>query len=423
MRLLALSFFVVITVCAVAVPAEVGAGATAEPTGPAGPIDLPTALRLALERSPALEAMSARVGQAAARSTQAALIPNPALRFELEDFAGSGAFAGADEAQATFTIEQPIELGGKRAARIQAANSAATVVAADYASARREVVAATTRAFVGLQHAQSAATLADETLRVAEQLVASVEARVRAGSSSRVERTQAEIALAEARIDNQRSHRALAIARQRLAATWGDTEPRFASAAAEGGAIRPPPALTTLLARLPTSPAVARAADEIARREAGVAVARSASVPDLELGLGYRRMAGPDENAMVAELRVPLPIFDRNQAGVIEARERVAGAHADHRSVEAQIAAELREAHEALTMAHDEIGALDATVLPAATTAFDAIRDGYREGRFSYLDLLAAERTLNAARLRRIDAVAAYHVALAEIARLTGEGE
>jgi cobalt-zinc-cadmium efflux system outer membrane protein len=238
-----------------------------------------------------------------------------------------------------------------------------------------------------------------------------------------VERTQAEIALAEARIDNQRSHRALAIARQRLAATWGDTEPRFAGAVAEGGAVRPPPALTTLLARLSASPDVARAADEIARREAAVAVARSAAVPDLELGLGYRRMAGPDENAMVAELRVPLPIFDRNQAGVLEARERVAGALADHRGVEARIAAEIRASHEALTMAHDEIGALDATVLPAAATAFDTIRDGYREGRFSYPDLLAAERTLNAARLRRIDAVAAYHVALAEIARLTGEGE
>jgi hypothetical protein len=43
MRALALSFFVAITVCAVDAPAEAAPG-TAAPTGP---IDLPTALRLA----------------------------------------------------------------------------------------------------------------------------------------------------------------------------------------------------------------------------------------------------------------------------------------------------------------------------------------------------------------------------------------
>ena len=66
--------------------------------------------------------------------------------------------------------------------------------------------------------------------------------------------------------------------------------------------------------------------------------------------------------------------------------------------------------------------ALDHTVLPAAATAFATIRDGYREGRFSYLDLLDAERTLNDARKGRIEALAAYHASLVEIDHLIGEG-
>ena len=73
--------------------------------------------------------------------------------------------------------------------------------------------------------------------------------------------------------------------------------------------------------------------DEIARREAAVAVARSASVPDLELGLGYRRMAGPDENALVAELRVPLPRLRRPRPPALQLPESraAAAAHARER--------------------------------------------------------------------------------------------
>lgn len=417
MRSLALSFFIVVATCAVEVQAE-----NSIDTTPTGAVDLQTAVRLALERSPVLEAMSARVGQAVARRTQAALLPNPALRFELEDFAGSGPFDGADQAQATFTVEQPLEIGGKRSSRIGAATASATITKVDYESTKRDVVAATTRAFIELQSAQSSLELADEAVHVADEIFASVGARVRAGSSSRVELSKAEVVLAEARINRQRTERALAIAGQRLAETWGDTEPRFTRAIGEIGTVRSPPGLTTLLANMSAVPAIRRAADEVTRREAGVTVAQANAIPNVDVGVGYRRLEGPDEHAMVAELRVPLPLFDRNQGSILEARERVAGALAEQRGVEARVTADLRALHEALTIAYDELEALDATVLPAANRAFATIRDGYREGRFSYLDLLDAQRTLNAARIRRIDVVAAYHIASAEITRLTGEG-
>jgi len=399
------------------------AAAEDSPGRPSAVMDLDTAVNLALERSPSLEAMSARVGQAAARSRQAALRPNPELRVEMEDFAGSGAFTGTDEAQATVGIDQLLELGGKRRARLDAAEAAESITSIDQARARRDLVAATSHAFFEVLRAQSERALADDMVRIDEQIVSVVTGRVRAGSSSRVELTKAEVALAGARIAQSRSERSLLSARRRLAANWGDTDAHFERVVGEAEPVGPPPTLASVLAKIEQSPEIRRSAAELERREAGVTVEERKAIPDVEVGLGYRRLAGPGDDAMVAELRVPLPLFNRNQGGVLEARQRVVGAEAERRATAVAMAASVREAHDALSMAHEEIGALESAVLPAAATAFATIRDGYREGRFSYLELLDAERTLNDARKRRIDAAAAYQSSLVEIDRLVGERE
>lgn len=57
--------------------------------------------------------------------------------------------------------------------------------------------------------------------------------------------------------------------------------------------------------------------------------------------------------------------------------------------------------------------------LAAATEAARIARIGYREGKFSQLDLLEAERTLAETRAAAIDSLAAYHDAQARLERLT----
>ena len=417
--------FVLLFLAALALAAATRADATDEGVSPAAAsaIELEAALDLALERSPVLEAMSARVGQAAARSKQAALLPNPELRLEMEDFAGSGAFEGTDELQATVGVGQLLEMGGKRGARLRAADAGEAVAALDQERVRRDVVAETSRAFIEALAAQSERELVEETLRIDEQIVAVVARRLRGGSSSRVELTKAEVALAGARMAQARAERALLAAHRRLAETWGDDVPQFHQVIGQLSRIAPPPSLAALLAKVDQNPDLRRSVAEIARREAGVAVEEREAIPDVEVGLGYRRLAGPDDDAMVADLRVPFPFFNRNQGALLEAQQRVAGAHAEQRATLVEVTASVREAHEALSMAYEEVQALDRTVLPAAATAFATIRDGYREGRFSYLDLLDAERTLNDARKRRIEALAAYHTSLVEIDHLIGEGK
>jgi cobalt-zinc-cadmium efflux system outer membrane protein len=78
------------------------------------------------------------------------------------------------------------------------------------------------------------------------------------------------------------------------------------------------------------------------------------------------------------------------------------------------------ETYQALSTAVSEIDALKATVIPGAQSAFDAASEGYRQGKFGYLDVLDAQRTLFEARGQYISALATYHKAVADMERAIG---
>jgi outer membrane protein, heavy metal efflux system len=74
-----------------------------------------------------------------------------------------------------------------------------------------------------------------------------------------------------------------------------------------------------------------------------------------------------------------------------------------------------------LAAAHIEVTTLKTQILPGAQSAFDAASTGYRLGKFGFLDVLDAQRTLFEAKAQYLRALASYHQALAEVERLIGE--
>jgi len=59
-------------------------------------------------------------------------------------------------------------------------------------------------------------------------------------------------------------------------------------------------------------------------------------------------------------------------------------------------------------------------VLPGAQQTFDAISEGYRLGRFGFLDVLDAQRTLIDAGSQYLRALSDYYKAVANVERLIG---
>jgi cobalt-zinc-cadmium efflux system outer membrane protein len=85
-----------------------------------------------------------------------------------------------------------------------------------------------------------------------------------------------------------------------------------------------------------------------------------------------------------------------------------------------RITTALRESYEALVSARAEALILQNEVVPAAEQAFEAARNGYRQGKFGYLDVLDSQRTFAEANARLLDALARYHRAVALVESLVG---
>lgn len=399
------------------------APATPGVTNPTGAVSLQDAVGLALAQSPDLLSFGWSRRAAEARQLQAGRRPNPELETTLEDLGRSRRAADTSDAvqpQATVQLSQLVELGGKRAARQRLAGLDFDLATWDYEAARLDVLTRVTSAFLAVLAGQQAVAQSAQTLDVAEQVQRTVAARVAAGVVSPIEETRAGVLVASAQIEVDRARRTLEARRRQLATLWGSPVAAFASAAGDLTVLPQIPPLATLEAALAHNPDLARWVAEVERRQAALALARSARVPDVTVSAGYRRFTAVGGNAIVVGATVPLPWFNRNRDGIRAAIADVDATREGARSAQLQLMAQLADAYRALSSAGDDVTTLRTRIVPGARAVFDAVQEGYGLGRFGLMDVLDAQRTLVDANNRLLQAVAAFHDAVTAVERLTG---
>jgi cobalt-zinc-cadmium efflux system outer membrane protein len=373
-------------------------------------------------KSPELAASSWEIRAREAATAQAGLFPNPEIGVEMENFGGSGEFDGFEGTETTFRLSQLIELGGKRSGRARVAELEQNLAGWDYETKRLEVISGVTRAFVDVLAAQERLALTEELVRLADEVLNVVRERVRLGKVSPVEEAKAGVVSATGRIEWERAELDLEAARKQLAATWGSSSPAFERADGRLDIIAAIPPAPQVARYISENPDLVRWTAEIEQREAAVDLEDARRIPDLTLSGGFKHVRESDVHAFLVELSIPLPLFDRNQGGTLEARYRLAKAGEERKASEVRIRTEVAEAYLTLSAAHAQAVALRDDVLPGARTAFDAASEGYRLGKFNYLDVLDAQRTFFRARGQYIETLAAYHKAVVDVEQLIGEG-
>jgi outer membrane protein, heavy metal efflux system len=396
----------------------------AQVENPTGPLSLREAVALALLHNPTLAAFAWEIRAREARLLQPRR-PNPTATVLLEDV-GAREFAGGglnEPIQPQFTIQlsQLVELGGKRAARQQLATANRDLAAWDYEAARIDVFTEVSRAFTEVLAAQETVAQIEQTSQLVEQMQQSVALRVVAGVVSPVEETRAGVALGSLRAELARARRLLEASRTRLALVWGSPTPAFTIV--QGTLREEPMALPTLdalRARLQQNPELARWATEMAQREAVLRLERAKGVPDLSIHGGYRRFTDVDANAVVVGASMSLPLFDKNTAAIQEAQIRLSKTHEERRAAEVRVIAALTDTYATLSAAYDEAATLRTAVLPGSQRAFEAITEGYRLGRFGFLDVLESQRTLLTNGSQYLRALSDYYKAVTSIERLIG---
>ena len=388
---------------------------------PIGVVTLRQALAVALMKNPELAVFSWETRAAEARMLQASLRPNPELGVGSEHFGGSGAVRGVDVAETTIQLSQLIELSSKRHKRTRIASLERDLAAWDYESRRLDVLTHVTESFVDALAAQNRLTVLEELVGLAQEVLDTIAERVKAGKVSPAEEMRAGVALSTSRIELERAKRELEAARKRLAASWGSTAPAFDRAEGQLEGLKPIPSAEQLANLLSNNPDIARWATEMEQRRGVLELERAKRIPDVTVGAGTRYYSETGDGGFLAGVSVPLPLFNRNQGATREARYRLAKAEAETKVAEVAAQRALADAYQALSTAHTETSALRDDVLPKAQSAFDTTRERYLQGKFAYVDVLDAQRTLFEVRTRYIEAMANYHKAVADVERLIGQ--
>ncbi|MEW6122715.1 MAG: TolC family protein [Pseudomonadota bacterium] len=384
------------------------------------PLTLAQALSAALSANPRLTVAERDIGMAGGRGLQAALLPNPVLSLEVDNAFGSGSYSGLDLADQTLQVSQLVELGGKREARIAAANAGVGVARWEREALRLQVLAETTAAFVNVLSAQRRQDILKDQLGAMERWAPLLRTRVEAGASSASEIARSRVATDLARIELDRARSSLLTARRELALLMGLKDARFGAVTGNLARLSAPPPLDRILKSAQENPQLTRFTALKAQRSAELNGARAQAVPDVTLGVGYRHYNETADSGMVLSLSMPLPVFDRNQGNIVEAGEALRRAEAEEAVVRSALISQVGRAYDGLKAAHDEVALLRASTLPEARTAFEGMEGGYSEGRYSLLELLDAQSSLAETQLRELDALVAYHTALATLEGLIG---
>ena len=74
-----------------------------------------------------------------------------------------------------------------------------------------------------------------------------------------------------------------------------------------------------------------------------------------------------------------------------------------------------------MLQAGEESSRIQQEILPAAEQAFAAAQEGYRQGKFSYLDVLDAQRSFFELKVQAIGAARRFHLAFNQIHRLVAQ--
>lgn len=377
-------------------------------------LDFPGALDATYRNNPDLAAAGRNIGIAEGERRQAGVIPNPELSWDVEDTRSATRTTSVQ-------ITQPIELGGKRGARIKVAKRGQDIAALELEQKRNGLRAEAILAFYGALRSQARVELAEQSLRLAERGLSVAEARIRAGKAVPMEALRADVQRAEMRLELGRARAEREAAYQQLAAVMGEAQPAFSRVQGELGVLPTPPAVASLFARVGETAELRLAALQVGQQEASVDLEKANRIPDLSISLGSQYSEEDRERVNLVGLSMPIPLFDRNQGNVLAAARRVDQARDLRIATEMRLRSETRQALEQWSSAAADIRALEQSILPAAQRAVDSATRGFQMGKFAFLDVLDAQRTLIDSRGRYLQAIAEATESWAAIERIYGD--
>jgi cobalt-zinc-cadmium efflux system outer membrane protein len=374
-------------------------------------------------QSPVLHISSDEIGERAGTRQQSKRLPNPTAAWSVENVFGNREWQGWESAESRYEIGQLIELGGKRCYRSNAAAYQLFAAQAGYAAQKTMVLNRLARAFAETAGLQERVRLADEQARIAEEVFKTVSAKLEAGRVSLIQQNKAEVALWTARISYNTAVVDFAKAKERLSAFWGCPCPDFATVDYWFYELAAPESLEQCFCSLENNPELLRSHFEYLSSQQNLNLERAGSVPDVTVAVGYKTLRETGNKGLILGASIPIPIFNQNQGNIQKAHFESQKVQDQFKNLQLVLENKLSAAYRDLIRAYKQAEQLRTCVLKSAAQSFDLASEGYKEGKFEYLDVLDSQRTLFDVREQYIQTLINYHKSVADIKYLNSQNE
>ncbi|HPF15421.1 MAG: TolC family protein [Planctomycetes bacterium] len=383
-------------------------------------LDWPMIRRLALEHHPRLQAIVLEAEALEFERQTADRLPNPVVGLEVEDFAGQGDRSGLRGAQETLWVSQTFEAGGKRAARVRIAEAHQTMQQLEGEVARQMILGQARQAYLSTLVAQQALALATELEGLMDGFYTTLQGRVEAGKVSALDQSQYAVSMSGARLDRQRAERAVRLASQQLAQCWGG-EAEGLVVVGDWPEPTPLPDLDGLRTRLERTVRMqlARQAQHLASAE--LEAARAGRHSDWEWTVGLRRYEDSDDFAATVGVQAPWRLHSSGKQREAAARAREARSEFEALDRKRHDWTQITTLHGEASAALEAFASIQGPLLEQAEWVYRSTLEGYQQGRFDLVQVLAAQASYFDLRARKAEALADYHGALTRLNTLLGE--
>ena len=379
-------------------------------------VTLEEALSLAEQYNPQLGVAGAHIQAARAGVVTARTRPNPDVNY-IGGPQNSRLPSAVTGMLQHFGYSQMIELPKIRKTRIETAQLGQEITERSLEETRLAVRGAVKQAFFQVLRRTEEVSLAEETLKLAQDLRQRISVQVEVGEAGRLELTRAESEVAQAQtfLRSAQLRQVTALAELRAVISAPLPEQISPQAKLDATVILPPlPELQRLVYE--RHPAMARAGSEIRYSRSRLQTELAMRTPQPYWISEYEQM--PDLRFFRTGISVSLPFFNRRQGPVAEATAGVSAATSSLSALQLELRSSLERAYGGYQVANQQILSFEQGLLRGAQAALDAAEAAFRFGERGIMEVLDSQRVLRTIRLDYINAQYDRQAALIELEQL-----
>lgn len=351
---------------------------------------------------------------------QAGVYSNPEISFDAENILGSKSLTAFKGGEFTILVNQKVELGGKISERINNAGQIVNTRIIENKLKYLDMIRQLRTDYYNLYNINLKIELQKKFITTNNNILQTLEERVKAGKTSPAEISKVKIELINSELYYDKLIYDFKNISNQICLRVGIESKQIHPIISNYETIKIDITQNILEENLDEAP-INELVDEIKKiRKTDLEIEKSNSIPDVNLSIGFRHLNEIGVNTFVAGFALPLPIFNTNENNIEAAEIKYKETDLLKEKMNNELLIEIEAYTTILQNSIKNITRIKNEILPESKRAYNTIKDGYTQGRFGFIDLLDAQRTLFETEANYLNELDEYYKTIISIENLTG---